>query len=68
MYLRDILPCLEFQHILSYFILSKFFYLYEPSIFKLVKLLGFNNVKELCGLGKILQLATILRNELLSIN
>ena len=48
--------------------LIKKFYFYKPSVFKLVKLLSINNVKELCRLGKFLQQATILRNELLSIN
>ena len=33
-----------------------------------VKFLSIKNVKELCRLGKLLQQATILRNELLSIN
>ena len=47
----------------------KKFYFYKPSVFKLVKLLSINNVKDVCRLGKILQQATIiLRNELLSIN
>ena len=48
--------------------LIKKFYFYKPSVFKLVKLLSINNVKELCRLGKFLQQASILRNELLSIN
>ena len=49
--------------------LIKKFYFYKPSVFKLVKLLSINNVKELCRLGKFSQQATIiLRNELLSIN
>ena len=36
-------------------------------VFKLIKLLSINNVKELCRLGKILQQATLLRNAHFSI-
>ena len=41
----------EYHFILVCQKLIKKFYFYKPSVFKLVKLLSINNVKELCRLG-----------------